>query len=336
MKRFISVILALALAALTLPVCGCASCSREMFSSSTMSSPENPQQFSSAQLPYSSESSSEPSSSEEPEEDNKELPALSMNADFLEIEKLDNSTVLWGPGTFKDDKGRSTACVELQNRFGDYNAFFIGPEDSNTITLTFDQGYENGYTTPILDTLKEKNVRAVFFLTGHYVRSQPELVQRMIDEGHILGNHSDSHKVYCKDLTVEQSCDDARWMQDYLRDNFNYEMRLFRFPEGEFSEQSLALMQQMGYQSLFWSFAYADWNVNDQPTPEAAMKKITDYLHPGEIMLLHSVSATNAEILPQLIDTMREKGFEIAPFEGMACEPAPAAAPADSEPSESK
>lgn len=237
-----------------------------------------------------------------------------MSADFLQIGTLDNKSVLWGPGTHQDALGRSTACIGLQDQYEKYGAYFIAPETENTVTLSFDQGYENGYTAPILDTLKEKEVRAIFFLTGHYVRSQPELVQRMIDEGHILGNHSDSHKVYCEELSIEESFEDAKWMQDYLRDNFDYEMRLFRFPEGKFSEQALALMQQMGYKSVFWSFAYSDWDVKNQPSPTAAMEKIMKYLHPGEIMLLHSVGSTNAEILPQVIDTIRDKGYIVAPF----------------------
>ena len=320
MKKFAIFVLAAAVICSVLPLSGCAACSREAFPSESGMMPESQPDYT-PYIPEPEDSEPEEEEFEEEEEEPQELPALSMSADFLEIEKMENESVLWGPGVHKDDKGRSTACIDLQEKYGEYNAYFIGPEDSNTITLTFDQGYENGYTTPILDALKEKDAKAVFFLTGHYVRSQPELVQRMIDEGHILGSHSDSHKVYCKDLSIEESFEDAKWMQDYLRDNFGYEMRLFRFPEGEFSPQSLALMQQMGYQSIFWSFAYADWNVNDQPEPAAAIEKITSFLHPGEIMLLHSVSSTNAEILPQVIDIIREKGYEIGPFEGMAHDP---------------
>lgn len=263
-------------------------------------------------------SSSYPSSNyESSSHTSSDLPALAMSADFLQIGTLDSKQVLWGPGTHRDDLGRSTACIGLQNSYSDYDVFFIAPDTKKTVTLTFDQGYENGYTSSILDSLKEKEVHAIFFLTGHYVRSEPELVQRMIDEGHILGNHSDSHKVYCDELSIEDSFEDAKWMQDYLRDNFNYEMRLFRFPEGKFSVQSLALMKQMGYQSIFWSFAYSDWDVNNQPDPAAAKEKIIKFLHPGEIMLLHSVSATNAEILPELIDTIRENGYSIGTFEGL-------------------
>ena len=244
-----------------------------------------------------------------------ERPALAMSADFLQIGALNNDIVKWGPGTQQNEKGRSIACIDLQERFSQYGVYFIAPEEENCVTLSFDQGYENGHTSGILDTLLEKDVTAIFFLTGHYVRSQPELVQRMIDEGHILGNHSDSHKVYCDELSIEESFEDARWMQEYLRDNFKYEMRLFRFPEGEFSEQSLALMQQIGYKSLFWSFAYADWDVNNQPSYEAAMERIMKYVHPGEIMLLHSVSSTNAQVLPEVIDRIRDMGYEVKPFE---------------------
>lgn len=315
-KNLFSLLSVMLLLALVLINSGCAACSRDLTSSSI------PPSSSMVPNPVPSvppENSSNPSSENDEDEPNSssELPALAMSADFLQIGTLDTTQVLWGPGIAQDALGRSTACINLQKQYEKYDAFFIAPEDSNTVTLTFDQGYENGYTTPILDTLKEKGVRAVFFLTGHYVRSQPELVQRMIDDGHILGNHSDSHKVYCQDLSIEDSFADAKWMQDYLRDNFNYEMRLFRFPEGKFSEQSLALMQQMGYQSLFWSFAYSDWDVNKQPEPTAATEKILKFLHPGEIMLLHSVSSTNAKILPNLIDTIREKGYTVDVFEGM-------------------
>ena len=300
---------------------GCSACSRNLDGASSISYAQvgDPDDYvpdlPSSSLPDGWEESSAPEPESEPALD---LPALAMSADFLAIGKLSNEPVKWGPGTIQDDLGRSTACTGLQDRFGKYNACFIGAENEKTIALTFDQGYENGYTAPILDTLKEEGVRAVFFLTGHYVRSQPELVQRMIDEGHILGNHSDSHKVYCRDLSIEDSAADAIWMQNYLRENFGYEMRLFRFPEGEFSEQSLALMQQMGYKSLFWSFAYNDWDPNNQPDPAAARARIEKFLHPGEIMLLHSVSATNAQILPEVIDLIREKGYTVGPHSDWA------------------
>lgn len=253
---------------------------------------------------------SDPSESEE--EIIEDRPALSMTADFLALEGLSNEGVTWGPGVQQDENGRSVACEGLQEKYGDeYGVYFIGPEDSDTVTLTFDQGYENGYTASILDTLREKNVQAVFFLTGHYLRTQPELVQRMIDEGHIIGNHSNDHKVYCSDISAEESREDALYMQEALRNDFGYEMRLFRFPEGEFSEMSLSLVRDMGYTGVFWSFAYADWDPNNQPEPEKAKEKILSFVHPGEIMLLHSVSSTNAEILPDIIDSIRDMGYNV-------------------------
>ncbi len=260
------------------------------------------------------EPSSQEESSEEPSQDTRE--ALPMVADVGTLADASTELVPWGPGLQQDPQtGRSVACEALQKQYGEpYGAYFIGPADAGTVTVTFDQGYENGYTASILDTLKEKNVRAIFFLTGHYVRTEPELVQRMIDEGHVLGSHSDKHKIYCHDLTVEESIEDAMTMQTILRDQFGYEMRLFRFPEGAFSRQSLELMQSLGYHSVFWSFAYADWDVNNQPDPAAALEKITKYLHPGEIMLLHSVSSTNASILGSVIDAARAAGYEVGPF----------------------
>lgn len=323
MKKLLAVVLCTAVTALTLPLSGCASCSRSLPQSSSQAEVARAEVSASmpAQTAVSSEvpvASSEPSEPSAPAE---ALPALSMSVDMPALQALPNELVKWGPGTAKDEFGRSTACVDLQEKYGEkYNAFFIAPMQGNTITLSFDQGYENGYTTPILDALKEKNVQAIFFLTGHYVRSQPELVQRMIDEGHILGSHSDNHKVYCSELSIDESIEDAKWMQDHLRENFNYEMRIFRFPEGLFSEQSLALVQQLGYQSVFWSFGYSDWNPDNQPEPAAALERITSYLHPGEIMLLHSVSKTNAEILPQVIDIIREKGYDIGMFKELAVE----------------
>lgn len=310
MKNTSAIAVIAVLLAAMLTICGCSACSREMmYESSAL--PEKVEQSAADILPEE-----EPEEEVfEPEEDIKveeELPPLIMEADFEAVAEKDGNSVLWGPGTFKDELGRSTACIDLQEKYGSYNAYFITPAESNTVTLSFDQGYENGYTAPILDALKEKDVQAIFFLTGHYVRTQPELIQRMIDEGHILGSHSDAHAVYCKDISIEESFEDAKWMQDHLRENYGYEMRLFRFPEGEFSEQSLELMRQLGYKSVFWSFAYADWNVNEQPEPTAALEKITSFLHPGEIMLLHSVSSTNAEILPQVIDAIRDAGFEAA------------------------
>lgn len=229
-----------------------------------------------------------------------------------EIGLLDNTPVTWGPGGFFDDKNRPTACISLQEDYGKYSTYFLAP-DTNQVYLTFDEGYENGYTAQILDTLKEKNVKAVFFVTMPYAKTEPELIRRMIDEGHIVGNHSNKHP----DMTTvsfEQVQDEYMLLHDYMIENFDYEMFLFRAPTGTFSVRTLAAGQKLGYTNVFWSFAYNDWDPNNQPDPEKSLEKIVNRLHSGEIMLLHAVSKTNADILGDLIDTIREKEFEFGTF----------------------
>lgn len=249
-------------------------------------------------------SSSMPSSAAEPT-------AAAGSADFSQIGALDGSAVLWGPGHQADAENRPTAPIGLQEKYKDYNCLFIGDKDQKTIYLTFDQGYENGYTTPILDTLKEKNVRAVFFLTGHYVQDQPQLIERMVQEGHVLGNHTNKH-IDTTEAPLETCQKDLQELNDMVREGFGVECKLFRFPEGKFSEQSLALVKQSGMKSVFWSFAYADWDPNKQMAPSDALEQLTSHLHNGAIYLLHSVSATNAAVLGDFIDAAKAKGYEFA------------------------
>lgn len=232
--------------------------------------------------------------------------------EFSAYSALSSEKLGWGPGGPVDELNRSQGALAYQEKYSQYDADFIG-RNNNKIYLTFDQGYENGYTTPILDTLKEKGVSAVFFLTGHYVNTQPELIQRMIDEGHILGNHSQNHPSF-PDTPLEQCKSEVQEIHDTVKEQFDYEMSLFRFPAGEFSEQGLKLMQDMGYRSVFWSFAYRDWEVDNQPDPSEALETIVSKAHPGAIILLHSVSSTNAEILGDVIDELRAQGYEFASF----------------------
>ncbi|MBP5378345.1 MAG: polysaccharide deacetylase family protein, partial [Ruminococcus sp.] len=180
----------------------------------------------------------------------------------------------------------------------------------NRIIITFDQGYENGYTAKILDTQKEKDVHAIFFLTGPYAKTEQSLVKRMIDEGHILGNHGMTH-ARLPTLSDEDAKKEIMSLHDYVMDNYGYEMQYFRCPCGEYSEKALETVKNCGYKTLFWSSAYVDWNTNSQPSPAEGLKKLGDSAHGGEILLLHSVSATNAEILGQLIDDFRAKGFKV-------------------------
>ncbi|MBQ6035582.1 MAG: polysaccharide deacetylase family protein [Ruminococcus sp.] len=221
----------------------------------------------------------------------------------------DNTKIGYGQGTNVDENNRPVDAVQFNSRFGDLDAFALS-EDDKRIIITFDQGYENGYTAKILDTLKEKDVQAIFFLTGPYAQTEHALVQRMIDEGHILGNHGMTH-ASLPTLSDEDAKKEIMSLHDYVMENYGYEMQYFRCPCGEYSERALETAKNCGYKTLFWSSAYVDWNTNAQPSPAEGLKKLGDAAHGGEILLLHSVSATNAEILGQLIDDFRAKGFEV-------------------------
>lgn len=214
----------------------------------------------------------------------------------------------YGQGVQLDDKNRPTGALDFNANYGKYGATALR-EDKKNILLTFDQGYENGYTAQILDTLKEKKVKAVFFLLQDYAERNPELVQRMIDEGHIVGNHSVSH-YSMPDLSVEECRQEIEGLQEYMKQNFGVTMKLFRPPMGEFSEQSLSVTKDCGLSTMLWSFAYADWDVNAQPDPAQAKEKLIGAAHEGAVYLLHSVSQTNAEVLGEVIDGIRDGGFE--------------------------
>lgn len=261
----------------------------------------------------STSSESAPTSGALSGETSEEASQTAASTPAYDLASLDNTKQGWGQGVQFDDKNRPIAAVSYQEKYGKYDAYFIG-EDSPTIYLTFDNGYENGYTAPILDALKEKGVQAVFFCTLSYIKSQPELIQRMIDEGHIVGNHSDKHPCF-PEVSIERREQEVLNVHQYMLDNYNYTMTLFRAPAGEFSEQTLAQTQELGYKTVFWSYAYKDWDPNNQMGPEKALPKITKALHPGAIYLLHAVSPDNAAILGDFIDNAREAGYNFALFQ---------------------
>lgn len=233
----------------------------------------------------------------------------------IDLNGLDTTSQDWGQGSNVDEKKRPTGALLAQKQYGDYNALFIG-EDSQTIYLTFDEGYEYGCTESILDTLKEKGVKAVFFVTEPYAKSEPELVKRMIDEGHVVGNHSVTHpSAGLPSLSIEKQQNEVLENHQYMKDNFGYEMHLFRYPAGKFSTQSLAIVNNCNYKSVFWSFAYLDYDVNNQPDQAESLKKMVDKLHPGAVYLLHAESETNAAVLGSFIDQAKAKGYEFALIE---------------------
>lgn len=189
-----------------------------------------------------------------------------------------------------------------------YDVIYLGA-DEPTLYLTFDAGYDSGRHAQILDALRDKNVRAAFFLDGNFVKNEPELVKRMAAEGHLVCNHSLTHPDMTKLTSFDEYAGQITGWEERVNALGITPGRYFRFPSGRFSEKALEYNGRLGITSVFWSFAYYDWVENDQPAPEAALSKICSRVHNGAVMLLHSTSATNAEILPRLIDTLREKGY---------------------------
>jgi len=249
-------------------------------------------------------------------EDNKSMVIVSpaMTYDEQSLAGLDTKAIGWGFGHNVNENNRPHGSLNAQANYGKYDADFIAPE-TKTVYLTIDEGYENGYTAKILDVLKEKDCPAVFFVTMPYVKSNPDLVQRMIDEGHVVGNHSVTHPTQgLPSQTIAEQANELKELHQYVLDNFGYEMYLFRYPAGIYSEQSLALVQQMGYRSVFWSYAYRDWETDNQPDPTESLQKLNDKMHDGAIYLLHAVSATNTEIMGQFIDDTRAKGYTFAVY----------------------
>ncbi len=228
---------------------------------------------------------------------------------YISQTALKNDKIGWGLGKERDADNRPVDAVRAEEKYAKLGARFLTAGDKQ-ICLTFDEGYENGYTDDILDTLKEKGVKAVFFVTYDYCRTAPELVQRMIDEGHTVGNHTWSHPSL-PDCTQKEVWAEITKLHEYVKDNFGYEMTLFRFPKGEFSERTLDDVHNLGYTSLFWSFAYADWDPDADTDTAEALAKIEGSTHSG-IYLLHAVSHTNAELLGSLLDFWKDKGYTVS------------------------
>lgn len=178
--------------------------------------------------------------------------------------------------------------------------------------MTFDEGYENGYTNKILDVLKEKNVKAIFFVTSHYITYSPDTVKRMVAEGHVVGNHINHHYsmpsvTYSKEVFNSEITDTENKFKELTKEDMP---KFFRPPMGKYSINSLKKTNDLGYKSIFWSFAYKDWIIDNQPSEEVAIKKITQGVHPGCIMLLHAVSKTNTAVLKTVIQQIKADGYE--------------------------
>jgi len=202
-----------------------------------------------------------------------------------------------------------TTEPEYENLLTKYHGVWIGNTKEKNIYLTFDCGYENGYTDDILDVLKQKKVPATFFVTGHYITDQSSLVQRMVKEGHIIGNHSWGHPDLSKISDERYKIELEKLKEAYTELTGRTDMNYLRPPSGTFSERALKLGEQEGYTTVFWSFAYRDWLRDQQKGGNYAYKSIMKRVHPDAIMLLHSVSKDNADALGRVIDDLRKQGY---------------------------
>ena len=193
-------------------------------------------------------------------------------------------------------------------RLGQHGAYWIGKSDEKVIYLTFDEGYENGYTPVILDSLKANDVKAAFFVTGHYLKTQPDLVRRMVEEGHIVGNHTDTHPSL-PDISDEEIKKELQVVEEsYESVSGKKGMKYLRPPKGEYSERTLALTRELGYHNIFWSMAFVDW-VPMPGGPDEAYRSVMDNLHNGALVLLHAVSKDNTEAMDRILKDIKARGY---------------------------
>ena len=240
------------------------------------------------------------------------LSIISIKTENQEIatstETLSNKKIGWGIKRNDNHEQPDLGKTNLQ-LLQEGQGIALGNKEKKYVYLTFDEGYEAGYTPQILKTLKENQVVATFFITAHYVNTQPELVKQMIDEGHIVGNHTVNHKSM-PDLTDEKIKTEIMDLHQVIYEKFGYEMKYIRPPMGEYSQRTLAITQNLGYKTVMWSFAYQDWDEKNQPNEQESLKKILDNTHNGEIILLHGNSKTNTNNLGEMIQKIKEQGYE--------------------------
>ena len=200
-----------------------------------------------------------------------------------------------------------------------YDAYYADDTDEKVLYLTFDAGYENGNTEPILDALKKHGVSVTFFVVGTYIESEPDLIRRMVEEGHTVGNHTWHHPDMSQIATKDSFCQELEAVEDAYREITGQDMtKYYRPPQGKYSESNLQMAQELGYKTFFWSLAYVDWYQDDQPAREDAFDKLLGRIHPGAIVLLHSTSSTNAEIMDELLTKWEEMGYTVRPLKELA------------------
>ena len=203
-----------------------------------------------------------------------------------------------------------------KEQLGQYDAVYLGDTQEKVIYLTFDAGYENGCTEQILDTLKKHEVSAAFFLVGNYIEKNADLVRRMVNEGHIVGNHTMHHPDMSKLSDKDSFAAELTGLETLFKETTGKELpKYYRPPQGIYSEENLKMAKELGYRTVFWSLAYADWNNDAQPTKEQAFEKLLSRIHNGAVVLLHSTSQTNAQILDELLTKWKSMGYSFGTLE---------------------
>ncbi len=213
------------------------------------------------------------------------------------------------------EEGQPPVANATAEELKKFDAFYAGNSEEKVIYLTFDAGYENGNTPAILDALKKHNVPATFFVVGTFISSNPDLIKRMVDEGHTVGNHTYHHPDMSQMSTKEAFQKELVDVESEYKAITGQDMtHYYRPPQGKYSEANLQMAKDMGYKTFFWSLAYVDWYENDQPTKDEAFEKLLGRIHPGAIVLLHSTSKTNGEILDELLTKWEEMGYTFKPL----------------------
>ena len=214
------------------------------------------------------------------------------------------------------EAGKPPVADESAEKLGEYDAKYIGDTGGNTIYLTFDCGYENGNTAAILDALRDHGAPAAFFVVGHFLETAPELVKRMADEGHTVGNHTWSHPDMSKISDRETFAKQLQQVRDAYLEITGEEMPMYyRPPQGIYSTENLKMAQSLGYQTVFWSLAYVDWKADNQPSEQEALETLERRIHGGAVVLLHNTSSTNAAVLNQILTRWEEMGYRFGTLE---------------------
>ncbi len=241
-------------------------------------------------------------------------------ADHLEPDVLETSAEgSWGL-SFQED-GQPPVANATAESLKQFDAYYAENTDEKVLYLTFDAGYENGNTAPILDALKKHGAPATFFVVGNYISDNPDLIKRMAEEGHIVGNHTYSHPDMSQISTKESFSHELQKVETMYQEITGSPMtKFYRPPQGKYSENNLKMAKELGYKTFFWSLAYVDWYEDDQPSKEEAFEKLLGRIHPGAIVLLHSTSSTNAKILDELLTKWEEMGYRFKSLDALAAE----------------